>query len=115
MAVEAGRKAKKPIYAFVWQRFSESNEKESLQLLPEKQFSKHLDIILNTRYQNTRVTGLIWFDGIKYYYRTKPNLASMDARSMEMDDSDENKVNVEDSIIKKYAEIMIQRVSKRKL
>lgn len=75
-ALEIAHLLKKEVYAFVWNRWHESNKTIGLKFIPEPEFASYITWILSQNYKDRKVSGLVWFGAEGYYYPSKKNLRS---------------------------------------
>lgn len=66
--IKVGKQYNKPVYPFVMERYHPSNQKIGLKKIPEKEFLKYMNIILNESYKGKKVDGIIWWNADKYGY-----------------------------------------------
>jgi len=78
IALELGHLYNKPVMPYIWNRWHDSNAKSGLLLIDENEFEQDMRWIIQSRFENTAVTGLIWFDAHTDFYRIKPELKKQD-------------------------------------
>jgi hypothetical protein len=98
VALKLGKEYNKPVIPYIWHRWHESNPNVGLQLIDINEFDQNLQWITKTGYENTFVSGLIWFDAYSYFYHIKPGLKNLDRQKMGT--SENQTVN---KIFEKYA------------
>lgn len=67
-SLELAVKMNKPIFPFVWNRYGSNNTKMTYEI-----FRDTLRAILNFRYQNKKVDGVIWWNCEPYLFSNKKN------------------------------------------
>jgi hypothetical protein len=68
-SLELAVKMNKPIFPFVWNRFSDNS------MISYTKFSETVKAILNMQYQNQKVNGVIWWNCEPYLFVNKKNSA----------------------------------------
>lgn len=71
LTLEMGLKYNKPVYPFIWQRVHPNNKMYNEQLVPISYFKDYIGEIMNTSFNGTKVSGLIWWQCENYYYLTR--------------------------------------------
>jgi hypothetical protein len=70
-AIKIGLRLKKPVYPFVWHRYSPHSPNSANKLIEEKHLEEFLKNILNASYKGKKVEGLIWWECETYLYNYK--------------------------------------------
>jgi hypothetical protein len=68
----------KPLMPYVWHRWHDSNQKNGLLLIDEKEFKQDIRQMLEADFEGTMVSGLIWFGAQSSFYQIKPGLVDLD-------------------------------------
>ncbi|WP_367329740.1 hypothetical protein [Sphingobacterium multivorum] len=71
LALEMGQRFGKPVYPFIWQRVHPNNKINGDQLVPIPVFKNEIAEILNVKYNNKKVSGLIWWHAENYFYANR--------------------------------------------
>ncbi len=70
-SLRIGDSLNKPVLAFVWHRWHDSNKKVGMQLIPPDEFRQYLRWILDASYNTKKVDGIVWFGVEVYYYPSR--------------------------------------------
>jgi hypothetical protein len=70
-ALQLGQELNRPVMPFVWHRYHPSNKKVAFQLIPIEDFKKQIEYILNVKYENRKVQGIIWWGSDIYYFNNR--------------------------------------------
>jgi hypothetical protein len=58
----------RPVYAYVWPRYHESNPVYGYHLIPGAEFKSHVAAVFLAQYKGDRPDGIVWF-GADHYFR----------------------------------------------
>lgn len=81
MSLRIGAMLNKPVYPFVWHRWHDGNKQYGLTPIPMSEFQGTASRILSRKYNNRRVSGLIWWGAEKYFYNHKNPRILQEAKS----------------------------------
>ena len=93
-----GLKFNKPVMPFVWHRYHNSHPKVGLEIIPEGEWYEHLRYILDTKINDNRVDGVVWWGPDQYFFDI-----GMPALRKEYIGSSRDYFNHNDTIITKKA------------
>lgn len=98
--IKVGKVYNKPVYPFVMERYHPSNQNIGLKKIPEKEFLKYMNIILNESYKGKKVDGIIWWNADKYGYNH--NLYKEEGNNLNnfLQKNNESNVNLMKKILK---------------
>lgn len=105
IALKLGNKYSKPVYPFIWHRIHPSNKRESLSLVNARIFDDYIGHLLNYKYKNIGISGLIWWHTESYSYgRRAKSLELQKAYSSikDFDNFQNNTFNNYYNLIKKH-------------
>ncbi|WP_447770451.1 hypothetical protein [Sphingobacterium faecium] len=71
ISIKFGLKYSKPVYPFIWHRIHPSNQKNGISLVNQEIFENHIKYLLDLRYKNIGISGLMWWHSEKYSYDRK--------------------------------------------
>jgi len=76
LALEMGRRYKKPVYPFIWHRVHPSNKEYGEKLVDIDVFEEAIFQITNVTYNGGKIAGLIWWhaENFSYLNRAKSNV-----------------------------------------
>lgn len=60
----------KPVFPFVMERFHPSNQNIGLKKIPENEFLKYINMILEESYEGKKVDGIVWWNADKFFYNS---------------------------------------------
>jgi hypothetical protein len=106
MALEIASRLGKPLFVFVWQRYHESNPDIGLRLIPKKEFTRHIENLLYTKFDSLHISGLVWFDAQRYFYKTNPSIIKHDIKYLRTRES-----NLEEFSLKVYGNLLRSTVN----
>ncbi len=79
-AIQLGKELNKPVYPFVWHRYSDSSKRSGFSLIEPEHFSKFIATILSTSHLGNKVDGLIWWECENYVYNNQSNISTLKDR-----------------------------------
>lgn len=101
-AIKLGLKYKKPVLVFMWHRYHNSNEKESMKEIPDKIWKGQIETVASQNVNGKFVDGILWWGADAYFY----DKAEAENMRKEYRGTVENFINHNDETIIKKANII---------
>lgn len=79
-AIKLGKELNKPVYPFIWHRYSDSSKRSGFSLIEPEHFSRFIATILSTSHLGNKVDGLIWWECENYVYNNQSNISTLKDR-----------------------------------
>jgi len=82
--LEYGERLNKPVIPFVWELIHPSTKDIGGTFVPKDEFKRHLKLIINFKFKNEKVSGLIWWSpgGASEIYRSLSEDNTLSAREI---------------------------------
>ena len=98
-SLQLGKEFKKPVFPFVWHRYSLISGKYAQIKINEKKFNNYIANILNFTFNNCKVDGVIWWNGESSGYagrKNSKNINDFSDEDLEIIIADEERKIVDD-------------------
>ena len=102
--IRLGMKYKKPVYIFMWHRYHNSNQKESMKEIPDNIWKDQIETVASQNVNGKFVDGILWWGADTYFYG-RPEAANM---KKEYNGSLDNFIKYNDEKLIKKAKIINQ-------
>lgn len=102
--IRLGIKYNKPVYIFMWHRYHNSNQKESMKEIPDNIWKDQIETVASQNVNGKFADGILWWGADTYFYE-RPEAANM---KKEYNGSLDNFIKYNDERLIKKAKIINQ-------
>lgn len=106
-SIKLGLELNKPVYPFIWHRYSDHSKKSSHALIELQHFEKFVKGILGAKYKNKKVDGVIWWECENFLYN---NLKILPAAKDYKNVSDKN--TYQNTVLETYFKRINKNINK---